>query len=162
MRVCPNYNNTFKGMNSGVFMGIPFKDAGLSRRKDIKDGEESIPFKDAGLYKRKDREIKPYAPVERTRCAFYGFIRVFGSMIDTKRNHCGFKAGLYSSCYRKKVGEEPDWSGCVFNAEEYEWRMDGISKKTRVYPKEFRPGKARWEGIPLEIWMDYIDKIHKE
>lgn len=45
-------------MNSGVFMGIGFKDEGLSRRKDKKDGEESIPFKDMALSKRKDRETE--------------------------------------------------------------------------------------------------------
>jgi hypothetical protein len=39
-------------------MGIPFKDAGLYKRKDKKDREESILFKDAGLYKRKDKKTK--------------------------------------------------------------------------------------------------------
>ncbi len=171
MRVCPNYNNTFKGMNSGVFMGIPFKDAGLSRRKDIKDGEESkieygVVIDDEAINKmkrrkmylqRKAREIKPYTQVERFPCLFRGFHVALGMMLDSGGNECALKTRSYSPCQMEMRGNKPSWSECPFNTEENRTKLAGSLEKIRVFPREFRPPKIKsWEGISLMSWVKYI------
>lgn len=107
-------------------------------------------------------ELKPYTPVERTRCAFYGFSLRGKLMTDSKGNQCALKTESYDPCQMEIAGNEVRWSsGCPFNTEENRKYIEENSEKVRVFPREFRPPKAKsWDGISLKIWMDYIDKIH--
>jgi len=129
----PNNNNIFKGMNSGVFMRFSLK--------------------------RKDKEIRPY--VLRFDCPFYEFTNLFDAMIDFRDNQCGLKSGLYGNpCQMKNAGDKPNWSRCPFNTEKNRKKIEGDLEKIRVFPREFRPQKAKsWDGIPLEIWMRHIEDV---
>ena len=142
---CPNYNNIFKGLNSGGFMTCLIYICPLLERK----GRE-----------RKDKEIKPYTP--RPNCFLYGFTTILRFMRDSGDNQCALKIRLYDPCEMEMMGDKPRWSECPLNTEENRKNIEGNLEKIRVFPKEFRPAKGKWDGWPLKIWMRHIDDTATE
>lgn len=129
-------------MNSGVFMGLAWL-------------EDKI----AGIMEkyRKSKEIRPY--VLRPPCPFYGFTAILRFMRDSGDNQCALKIGLYDPCQMKLDGDQPKWSICPFNTEENRKKIAGPLEKIRVFPREHRPAKGKWDGWPLEIWMRHIEDV---
>ena len=111
------------------------------------------------LLKRKSKEIKPYTPVERPPCPFHGFSAMSGGvMMDSEGNQCALETKSYHPCGMKTAGDKPYWSDCPFNTEENRKKLQGDLEKVRVFPREFRPQKAKWDGILLKDWMIYMAK----
>ena len=106
---------------------------------------------------REDKEIKPYAPVRRPACPFYGFDATFeGVMTDSGGNQCALKTKFYSPCQREFIGNMPSWLGCPLNTKKNRRKIKRNLEQIRMFPREFHPPKTMlWKGIPLEIWIIY-------
>lgn len=105
---------------------------------------------------RKDKEIRPY--VLRPDCPFYGFDSVFDALVmkDSGGNQCALKTDSYSPCQMEMIGNKPSWFECPFNTEKNRKKIEGDLEKIRVFPREFRPEKAEWDGISLKNWMMHV------
>jgi len=112
---------------------------------------------------RKDREIKPYnQPGRRPPCPFYGFDATFDVLVmnDSGGDQCALKTDSYSPCQMEIVGDTPNWFVCPLNTDKNRRRLERSLEKIRVFPREFRPAKARsWRGISLEIWVRHITNM---
>jgi hypothetical protein len=135
-----DYNNIFKELNYGVFMGLVW----------LEDKIANIMEK-----YRKSKEIKPYVP--RPNCFLYGFTTILRFMRDSGDNQCALKIRFYDPCEMEMMGDKPRWSECPLNTEENRKNIEGNLEKIRVFPKEFRPAKGKWDGILLKVWKRHID-----
>ena len=134
-------------MNSGVFM---------------KDKE--IPK----VFMRSPR-IRPY--VQRSDCPFYGFNKEFNTLVmeDSEDDQCALDMIITkryslckSLCQMEIMRTRPDWYKCPLNTEENGRKLVESLEKIRVFPREYRPAKGKWNGFPLKIWMRHIKDLMDE
>lgn len=104
-------------------------------------------------------KLKPYFEKSRPACPFYGFhlaLERFNAMVDQKGNECALVDG-YKPCQMEIQKLIPCWNNCSSYSSKDIENLKKIEEKVQVFPKEFRPPKARsWTGIKLKDWMQYI------
>jgi hypothetical protein len=92
----------------------------------------------------------------RTNCPFYGFAEIYGWFRDSRGNECALVEG-HTPCRMEMEGKKPVWYNCPASTEQsfsdFEKSLAGL----RIFPNELWPlGEAKWEGISLKAWYDYI------
>jgi len=94
----------------------------------------------------------PKQPIPRTRCPCYGFFGAMGVFMDQRGNQCPLEVDSYHPCDMEMDGEYPDAAKCP--------RIVGqdisVLDKCRVFPREFHPGTATWEGMSFKEWREYV------
>ncbi len=112
------------------------------------------------LIKGKGKLPVPYEVVERHPCPFYGFNGMSDFLADQAGNQCAIITKRHSPCMMETAGDTPNWNLCPIrqgSSDEDMKRLESFAEGTKVFPREFRPPKAKnWEGIPLKNWMSYV------
>lgn len=133
-------------MNSGISMGLVWLDNKIANMMEKR---------------RKNKETRP--SVLRPDCSFHGFSLRGKLMTDSKGNQCALKTESYAPCQIEMAGDKPNWYKCPLKTEENKKRIEeGDLKEVRVFPREYRPAKGKWNGFPLKIWMRHIEYLAKE
>ncbi len=132
-------NNSFKEMNSGLFMEYVLY--------NIYRGLPS------------NQELSSYTPQEKSDCPFHGFKVVAGSMVEIGGNRCALKEPG-NLCQKDIMGNLSSWVGCSLNTKITKSIIEINSEKIKVFSKEFFPPEAEsWKGISLGVWMEYITNL---
>ena len=97
---------------------------------------------------KEEKELKPYTPIERTRCPFRGFSIRGKIMADSKGNQCALEVISYGPCDMELDGKQPNWSKCLLNTEETRKYIEENSEKVIVFPREFVPPEEEGEERP--------------
>ena len=93
-----------------------------------------------------DEPLNPYLEVERSKCPFYGFNGMWGSLLDSQGNQCALITTSYSPCQMEMAGQQPSWNLCPMHrdsTEEQIRELEELAKRTRIFPREFHPPEIK-------------------
>ncbi len=102
--------------------------------------------------------INPYPQPEIHDCPFYGFGTMGDSMVEVERGKCALDES--SGLCQIEMWKKPSWLVCPLNTKMNRIAIAIGSEDIMVFPKELYPlGTSARRGVPLKIWMDYINNL---